>query len=97
MATDRYGVSFPAAGQTLTPQFILVPLLAFTPNGDRLGYGGGYYDRTLAALRSDGAVFACGVAFAGQEVAELPTDAHDAKLDGILTETGFKAFQVSPL
>ncbi len=97
MATDRYGVSFPAAGQTLTPQFILVPLLAFTPNGDRLGYGGGYYDRTLAALRSDGAVFACGVAYAGQEVVELPTDPHDAKLDGILTETGFKAFQVSPL
>lgn len=92
MQTDRFGVSFPAAGPILMPQLILVPLLAFTPNGDRLGYGGGYYDRTLAALRQSGAVFACGVAYAGQEVAELPTDAHDAKLDGILTEIGFRAF-----
>ena len=92
MDTDRYGVSFPAAGPPLTPQLILVPLLAFTARGERLGYGGGYYDRTLAALRSNGEVFACGVAYAGQEVEELPTDAHDAKLDGILTENGFKAF-----
>lgn len=92
MAADQYGVSYPAAGQALIPQLILVPLLAFTSNGDRLGYGGGYYDRTLASLRSGGEVFACGVAYAGQEVAELPTDPHDAKLDGILTEIGFKAF-----
>ena len=92
MDTDRYGVSFPAAGPPLMPQLVLVPLLAFTARGERLGYGGGYYDRTLAALRSNGEVFACGVAYAGQEVAELPTDAHDAKLDGILTENGFKAF-----
>ena len=92
MDTDRYGVSFPAAGETLIPQLVLVPLLAFTARGERLGYGGGYYDRTLAALRSNGEVFACGVAYAGQEVAKLPTDAHDAKLDGILTENGFKAF-----
>ena len=93
MQTDRYGVSFPAAGNTLTPTFLLVPLLAFTTRGERLGYGGGYYDRTLAALRVDGEVFACGVAYAGQEVADLPTDAHDAKLDGILTEKEFRTFK----
>lgn len=92
MNTDQYGVSFPSTGDVLTPQLILVPLLAFTSCGERLGYGGGYYDRTLEALRETGEVFACGVAYAGQEVAKLPTDAHDAKLDGILTETGFKAF-----
>jgi len=89
---DRYGVSYPKVGQNLIPQIVLVPLLAFTPSGDRLGYGGGYYDRTLAALRRDGAVFACGVAFTGQEVAELPTDPHDAKLDGILTEKDLRIF-----
>ena len=92
METDHYGVSYPAAGDRLTPQLVLVPLLAFTSRGDRLGYGGGYYDRTLEALRQNGEVFACGVAYAGQEVERLPTEAHDAKLDGILTEIGFKAF-----
>ena len=92
MKIDRYGVSFPAHGPALTPTLILVPLLAFTKRGERLGYGGGYYDRTLQALRSKGEVFACGVAYAGQEVESLPTDVHDERLDGILTETGFKAF-----
>ena len=93
METDRYGVSYPAFGETLTPHLMLVPLLAFTPSGERLGYGGGYYDRTLADLRRQGEVFACGVAYAGQEVAKLPTDAHDAKLDGLLTENGFQLFE----
>lgn len=90
--TDRYGVSFPMGGTELIPDVVFVPLLAFTKRGERLGYGGGYFDRTLQALREAGEVFACGVAYAGQEMAELPTDAHDQRLDGILTETGFRTF-----
>ncbi len=93
MQTDRYGVSYPIEGAILTPKCVLVPLLAFTPDGKRLGYGGGYYDRTLAKLRAEGDVFACGVAYAGQEVADLPTDAHDERLDGILTEKEFRTFR----
>ena len=92
MKTDRYGVAYPATGKPFSPDLIFVPLLAFTAKGERLGYGGGYYDRTLEALRQKNEVFACGVAYAGQEVESLPTDMHDAKLDGILTENGFKAF-----
>lgn len=92
MATDRFGVSYPASGPEVTPDFVFVPLLAFTPKGQRLGYGGGFYDRTLAKLRAEGEVFACGVAYAGQEVSALPTDDHDERLDGILTETGFRKF-----
>jgi len=69
-----------------------VPLLAFTQHGERLGYGGGFYDRTLAALKAKQDVFACGVAYAAQEAAVLPTDQYDHKLDGILTEQFFKAF-----
>jgi 5-formyltetrahydrofolate cyclo-ligase len=92
METDRYGVAYPVSGPLLTPKLVLVPLLAFTRHGDRLGYGGGYYDRTLQTLRQAGEVFACGVAYAGQEMERLPTDAHDERLDGILTETRFKAF-----
>lgn len=78
--------------EEVTPTFVLVPLLAFTSDGKRLGYGGGFYDRTLAKLRAEGDVFACGVAYAGQEVPDLPTDAHDEPLDGILTEQYFRAF-----
>jgi 5-formyltetrahydrofolate cyclo-ligase len=65
---------------------LLVPLLAFDAQGNRLGYGGGYYDRTLAAL----SVPAIGIAYAGQEVASLPHDAHDIALDAILTEQGIR-------
>lgn len=53
---------------------------------------GGYYDRTLDSLRREGEVFACGVVYAGQEMGDLPTDAHGVKLGGILTENGFRAF-----
>jgi len=97
MQTDRYGVKFPAQGATVTPSFVLVPLLAFTATGKRLGYGGGYYDRTLAYLRAQAnaqknRIWACGVAYAGQEIDDLPTDIYDQTLDGILTETGFRTF-----
>ena len=82
---------FPEQPEVL-PSLVLVPLLAFTQNGERLGYGGGFYDRTLAALKSKQNVFACGVAYAGQEAASLPVDEFDHRLDGILTESYFKAF-----
>ena len=74
------------------PSLVLMPLLAFTATGERLGYGGGFYDRTLEVLRARGKVFACGVAYAAQEAASLPTGPHDQRLDGILTETGFRTF-----
>lgn len=82
---------FPEQPEVL-PSLILVPLLAFTQHGQRLGYGGGFYDRTLAALKSKQDVFACGVAYAAQEAASLPVDQYDHPLDGILTENYFKAF-----
>jgi len=88
-----YGTKEPKRGaHIIVPDVVLVPLLAYARDGARLGYGGGYYDRTLSALRRKGKIFACGVAFSGQEVPTLPTDAHDQKLDGVLTETGFKIF-----
>ncbi len=76
----------------VTPDIVLLPLLAYARDGHRLGYGGGFYDRTLQQLRKDGEIFACGVAFSGQEVPTLLTDKFDQKLDGVLTETGFKGF-----
>jgi len=66
-----------------------VPCLAFDRAGYRLGYGGGFYDRTLAALRADGRpVLAIGFAFAAQEQAAVPRAPHDARLDAVVTENG---------
>ncbi len=67
------------------PEVLLVPLLAYDDAGFRLGYGGGYYDRTLAALD---APLTIGVAFAGQRVAAVPHDPYDRPLDHVLTERG---------
>lgn len=69
----------------LRPEMVLVPMLAFDREGYRLGYGGGYYDRTLAALAP---MATLGLAFAGQEVEAVPREAHDMPLDGIATESG---------
>ncbi len=68
------------------PDILLVPLLAFDRSGRRLGYGGGYYDLTLARLRARKAVVAVGLAFAVQEVPAVPTTPRDALLDLVLTE-----------
>ena len=70
----------------VAPDILLVPLLAFDRRGRRLGYGGGFYDRTLAALRGRRAIVAVGLAFAAQEAAEVPVEAGDEALDRIVTE-----------
>jgi 5-formyltetrahydrofolate cyclo-ligase len=75
------------------PDVVLVPLLAFDGEGRRLGYGGGYYDRTFEQLRrAGGQVLAVGVAFSAQEAQDLPEEEFDARLDWIVTEKGARAF-----
>ena len=89
LVTGSFGISEPTeAAQELSPQAVLVPMLAFDREGHRLGYGGGYYDRTLKALRAAGEVLAIGVAFAGQLRDKLPVADDDQPLDWILTEVG---------
>jgi len=93
MLLASFGMAEPlSTAELVTPSVLLVPLLAFDPDGHRLGYGGGYYDRTLALLRAAGKILAIGIAFAGQEVAQLPRQDHDQKLDGIVTEQGLRQF-----
>lgn len=88
-----YGTREPFPEQEeVRPTLLLVPLLAFTQHGERLGYGGGFYDRTLAKLKETAEVYACGIAYAAQEAATLPTDTFDQRLDGVLTNQYFKAF-----
>jgi 5-formyltetrahydrofolate cyclo-ligase len=72
-------------GAERTPDFLLVPLLAFDRSGHRLGYGAGYYDRTLARLPG---AFALGCAFAAQETPEVPAGPSDVRLDAVATERG---------
>ncbi|MBC6440266.1 MAG: 5-formyltetrahydrofolate cyclo-ligase [Rhodospirillales bacterium] len=82
----------PDAPQVI-PEMVLVPMMAFDSDGYRLGYGGGFYDRTLADLRQRNPnTIAVGVCFAGLEVASVPHDEHDARLDWIVTEND--AFKV---
>jgi 5-formyltetrahydrofolate cyclo-ligase len=75
------------------PDVLLTPLLAFDAAGYRLGYGGGYYDRTLHALRATRTVLAIGLAYAGQEVASVPRHAGDEPLDAVATEFGIRKFR----
>ena len=83
----------PASSPLVVPDVMLVPLIAFDALGRRLGQGGGFYDRTLARRRAEGpGVVALGLAFAVQEVPEVPEEAFDERLDGIITEAGLRWF-----
>ena len=87
LASGVWGIREPRPeARPLDPDVLLVPLLAFDRAGARLGYGGGYYDLTLARLRSHKPVIAVGFAYAIQEVDHVPTTARDAMLDLVLTE-----------
>jgi 5-formyltetrahydrofolate cyclo-ligase len=87
LASGVWGIREPKPeAPPVDPDILLVPLLAFDRAGRRLGYGGGYYDLTLARLRSRKAVTAIGLAFAMQEIPGVPTTPHDATLDLVLTE-----------
>lgn len=92
LAPDRYGIPTPTAGDWLVPDLILLPLNGFDAAGYRLGYGGGYFDRTLAALSPR--PLAVGVGFEINRVDSIRPEAHDQRLDWLVTEDG--AFRVGP-
>ena len=88
MTEGPFGARVPARGERLEPTLLLVPLLAFDRRGYRLGYGGGFYDRTFERLRVSGDVRAVGVAYSAQELETVPTEPTDQRLDAIVTESG---------
>jgi 5-formyltetrahydrofolate cyclo-ligase len=87
LAAGALGMSEPMpAAPAVEPDMLLVPLLAFDRRLHRLGYGGGYYDRTLKELRQRKDIVAMGLAFACQEIPEVPVGSHDIRLDKMATE-----------
>jgi 5-formyltetrahydrofolate cyclo-ligase len=92
MVEGAFKALIPEEGTWVDPAVLIVPMLAFDARGFRLGYGGGFYDRTLEGLRARGPVLAVGFAFAAQEVAEVPIDATDQRLDAVVTEKGVTVF-----
>lgn len=86
LVLDRYGIPTPDAGDWLVPDLILLPLNGFDAAGYRLGYGGGYFDRTLAALSPR--PLAVGVGFEINRLASIRPESHDQRLDWIVTEAG---------
>ena len=82
-----FGAKVPEFDDFFDPEILIVPLVAFDLRGGRLGYGGGFYDRTLERLRARRATLAIGFAFDAQEADELPLEATDQPLDLIVTET----------
>lgn len=90
LAQNPFRIPEPLEGAgAVVPNLLLVPLLAFDADGYRLGYGGGYYDRTLNTLRASGhAVLAVGMAFTEQQVDHVPHQNYDEKLDWIVSERG---------
>ena len=94
MATAVWGIQEPQALQPERhPAILLVPLLAVDVHGWRLGYGGGYYDRTLRQLRRDRRVLAVGLAFDEQVIDAVPHLDYDERVDWVLTPTGPRACQ----
>lgn len=93
MHKGAFGIMEPKDSATVIPDIVLVPLLAFDRQGHRMGKGGGYYDATLSHLRGQKEIQAIGVGYAGQAVLfNLPKEAHDQKMDAILTPKEFKRF-----
>ena len=88
MIAGEFGAQIPEAGDWMTPEIVIVPLVAFDRQGGRLGYGGGFYDRTLEGLRAQRPTLAVGFAFDAQEADALPLEPTDQPLDLIVTETG---------
>jgi 5,10-methenyltetrahydrofolate synthetase len=89
MTPGAYNIPIPASGETVTPDALLIPCVGFDAQRYRIGYGGGFYDRTLAALHADGhRPRTIGVAFEINRVESIAPQAHDIALDCIVTERG---------
>ena len=93
IVSGHYGIPVPDNDKIVTPDLVICPLLAYDDKGMRLGYGGGFYDRTIRHLRRNKQTRYMGLAFSEQKsYHDLPSEEHDVPLDAILTESGIINF-----
>ena len=83
---NKYGIPEPVSSKILYPDILLVPLVGYDNNLNRLGYGGGFYDRYIEKIEKIKKIIKIGLAFSYQKIKSLPTNQHDKKLDFIITE-----------
>tara|TARA_Y100000389_G_C17331202_1_gene448194 strand:- start:381 stop:920 length:540 start_codon:yes stop_codon:yes gene_type:complete len=86
LTINKYGIPEPTSNKIIYPNILLVPLVAFDKSLNRIGYGGGFYDRYLKKLKKRKKIIKIGLAYSFQKVREVPTNKHDIKLDFIVTE-----------
>ena len=83
---NKYGIPEPTSNKIMYPNILLVPLVAFDKYNNRIGYGGGFYDRYIKKLRKNKKIITIGLAYSFQKIKEVPTNNYDIKLDFIMTE-----------
>ncbi len=86
MIINKYGIPEPVSSKIVYPDILLVPLVAYDSKFNRIGYGGGFYDRYLKKLKKIKKIITIGLAYSFQKVREIPVNDHDIKLDFIITE-----------
>ena len=87
LAINKYGIPEPISNKVIYPNILLVPVVAFDKHYNRIGYGGGFYDRYIKKVKKKNKrILTIGLAYSFQEVKEIPTNKYDIKLDFILTE-----------
>lgn len=92
MIAGEFGAFIPAEGDWMTPEIVIIPLVAYDLTGGRLGYGGGFYDRTLEGLRANQATLAIGFAYTAQQADSIPLEPTDQPLNLMITESGQTSF-----
>ena len=86
---NNYGIPEPISKKKVYPNILLIPLVGFDYNLNRLGYGGGFYDRYISRIEHDYKVIKIGIGFSFQKIKKLPTNKYDKKLDFVITEKNF--------
>jgi len=86
LRVNKFGIPEPVSSKIFYPDILLVPLVAYDNNLNRLGYGGGYYDRFIEKLEKTKKIIKIGLAFSFQKISSIPIDQYDKRLDFIITE-----------
>ena len=86
LSINKFGIPEPTSGKKIIPSILLVPLVAFDKNLNRVGYGGGFYDRYIKKIKKNKKVITIGLAYSFQKIRKVPTNQYDMNLDYIVTE-----------